>query len=43
MKPLSEQILDENLWGVHKELIKKHWSFKKQVLQAMEEYKNKKR
>ena len=35
-----EEILDSNLWGIHKELLKKHWSFKERIIEAMKEYKN---
>lgn len=34
----AEDILNENLFGVHKEMITKHWAFKKCVLEAMEKY-----
>lgn len=34
----KEQILDECLYGVHKEMIEKHWAFKKKVLKAMDLY-----
>ena len=31
----AEEILNTHLWGVHKELLNKHWSFKTQVLEAI--------
>jgi hypothetical protein len=37
----TKKILYEKLYGVHKELLKKHWAFEKCIIQAMEEYKNK--
>lgn len=34
----KEAVLYRNLYGVHKELLEKHWAFKQCVLDAMEEY-----
>lgn len=34
----AEDILNENLFGVHKEMINKHWAFRKCVLLAMKKY-----
>ncbi len=33
----KEEILNGKLFGVHKELINKHWAFKKCLLDAMDE------
>lgn len=39
-KEKAKKVLDENLFGVHKEMIKNHWAFEDCIIQAMIKFSN---